>query len=83
MLKVCAVFDNAVEAYGQPIFVRALGEAIRSFQDEVANPESNMCRHRSDFALYHIGDYDEVQGMLIACTPPKRLIIGTDAAVAP
>lgn len=82
MLKVCAVFDIAIEAYGQPIFVRALGEATRSFADELARSESAMSRHPTDYQLYHIGDYDESSGLLVACTPPRRLVSGADVAAA-
>ena len=40
---VCAVFDSAVNLYGQPIFVPSVGAALRSFIDEVNNRESAMC----------------------------------------
>lgn len=81
MLKVCAVFDIAVESYGNPVFVRAIGEAIRSFTDEMSRDGSAIAAHPTDYALYHIGDYDESSGLLIACTPPRRLISGSDSVV--
>lgn len=59
VFKICAVRDAAIDAFGQPIFVRHLGEAIRSFTDEVNRSGSVFNAHPSDYELYHIGDYDD------------------------
>lgn len=74
---VCAVFDSAVEAYGQPIFVRARGEAMRSFIDEVRRSDSMFAKHPSDYSLYLIGSFDDATASLVACTP-ERLVRGQD-----
>lgn len=52
---ICAVWDAAVESFGQPFFVRSRGEAIRSFQDEVQKPDSQLHLHPEDYDLYELG----------------------------
>lgn len=78
MAKVCAVRDRAIDSFGPPIVVRALGEAIRSFMDECSRDGSPMAAHPEDYDMYHIGDYDDSTGLLIACTPVKMIAIGKD-----
>jgi len=79
---VCCVFDAAVESFGRPIFVKARGEAIRAFVDEVRNPESAMNKHPGDYDLYLIGMYDESAGELRP-QPKERLMRGADAVLVP
>lgn len=82
-MKVCAVRDRAVDSFGQPIFVRAIGEAMRSFMDELNREGSPMGAHPEDYDLYHIGDFDDQTGLLIACTPVKMLAVGKDVKNIP
>lgn len=81
--KIVAIRDRAVDAFGQPIFVVALGQGIRSFMDEMNNKESSLAAHPEDYDLYHIGEFDEDTGLLIACTPPKMIAVGKDMAKGP
>lgn len=58
--KVCAVLDSKLGEYGQPFFVTAIGQAVRSFGDEVkrADPQNMLNKHPEDFSLWHIGEFD-------------------------
>jgi len=72
MKHIYAVKDLAVQAFGQPFFVRAKGEALRSFQDEVngrGNAQSAIAAHPEDYELYELGDYDDVSGILFPKGP--------------
>lgn len=66
-LTVVAVYDTAVQAYGRPIFVPAVGVAVRSFNDEVNRKvaDNQMNAHPEDFALFHLADFDEETGKFI------------------
>lgn len=72
MKKIITVRDRAIEAYGQPFFVRAIGEAIRSFVDETNRTESAIGAHPEDYELYEIGEFDEDTGTI---TPNKPRLI--------
>lgn len=58
-LQVIVVRDSKADCFGQPQFVPSVGAAVRGFGDEVNNEKSVMFRHPGDFALYHIGEYDD------------------------
>lgn len=58
----CAVFDRASELFGRPFFVAAVGQAVRSFTDEVNRKDSDFFKHPDDFDLYHLATYDDVSG---------------------
>jgi len=61
---VLAVFDSAVQAFGQPFFVPAIGAGVRSFVDEVnrAAPDNQLANHPDDFELSYIADFDDERG---------------------
>lgn len=78
---VCAVYDHAVQCFGQPFYVRARGEAVRSFTDEVnrAAQENNLYQHPEDFDLTQVavfddesGKFEEVQEVLIRGKDARR-----------
>jgi hypothetical protein len=66
---VVAVFDKAVQAYAKPMFVPALGAALRAFEDEVIRPDSEMGKHPEDYAMFHIGTYDDSSAELEKIEP--------------
>lgn len=74
LLKVCAVFDNAVKAFSRPFFVRSRGEAMRSFIDECGNEKSELSKHPSDYSLWLIADFDEESGMFTPFSPGEVLL---------
>lgn len=76
---VCAVRDRAIDGFGNPIVVPALGAATRSFQDEIRSPDSAWSRHPEDFDLYHVGYFDTATGVLDPMTP-AMVFIGKEAA---
>jgi len=63
-LVVCALFDSAIQAYTRPIFVQAIGQAVRSFNDEVNRQaaDNQLNAHPEDFHLSLIGTWDEETG---------------------
>lgn len=62
--QIVSVHDRAADAFGRPIFALAIGQAIRSFQDEINRiaPDNEMNRHPEDFDLFHIGNFDDQSG---------------------
>lgn len=75
---VCTVYDHATEIHGRPVFVRARGEALRSFMDEAQNKESAIGQHPADYALYALGTFDDGQGTFECLTVPELLMRGKD-----
>lgn len=77
-LQVVSVRDRALDAFGRPIFVPAVGVAIRSFQDEVNNKESEIFRHPEDYDLYHLGEFDDGVGRITCFEVPVQLALGSN-----
>lgn len=75
---VVAIRDQAMAAFQNPIAVNAVGLAVRSFGDEVNNPESPMNAHPEDYELFKLADYDEETGRLIPLDSPESLVRGKD-----
>lgn len=84
ILTVVSVMDNALGAYGRPIFVQSKGVALRSFIDEVnrSGADNQMNQHPGDFALYVLGFFDDETGAF-ENTPggPDRICLATDVIV--
>lgn len=73
---VCAVFDSAVLAFGQPFFVPALGAALRSFSDEVnrAAPDNALHAHPEDYTLHALGTFEDETGTFEADEDSRRVL---------
>lgn len=77
---VVAIRDRVAEAFSRPVFVASAGLAVRSFMDEVRNPEAgDVHKHPGDFDLYQLGVFDDSTG-LFECDPVPMLLIKGSAA---
>lgn len=75
-LIVMSVYDRAVTAFMRPIYVPAVGAAIRSFQDEVNRQGENneMNRHPEDYDLFELGSFDDASGKFEMLKEPKLIV---------
>ena len=73
---VLAVRDSAVQAFGQPLFVPAIGAGLRSFVDEVnrAAPDNQFNQHPDDFELHYLADFDEETGQFTSPEGGQRVL---------
>lgn len=73
---VCAVFDSAVQAFGQPFFVPALGAALRSFADEVnrSAPDNALHAHPEDYTLHALGTFEDETGTFEWTEDSRRVL---------
>jgi len=81
---IVAVRDRAADTFGRPFFVSAVGQAIRSFSDEVnrADKDNPLWNHPEDFDLYELGSFDDDSGDLVSIKP-RMVCVGKDARVKP
>lgn len=56
--KVFAVWDQTVQEYMQPFFMRTNGEALRAWVETVNDPKTVFFKHGKDFTLFELGEYD-------------------------
>ncbi|AXH73929.1 MAG: nonstructural protein [Microviridae sp.] len=82
-LEIFSVFDIALGAFGRPMFLNSVGQAMRSFSDEVnrKSDDNNMYRHPEDFALFHCGTWVDDDGSFEVFDRPQRLTNAVDVLV--
>lgn len=72
--KVYAVYDQAVSAYLPPIFMRAHGEAIRSFERTISDKQHDFFHNAKDFSLHHIADWEDASAKFTLLDVPICLV---------
>lgn len=80
-LVVVSVHDRAADAYAQPQYVAAVGQAIRGFSDQVNGEKSVVSDHPEDFDLYELGVFDDNSGKFELLDSPRIVAIGKDCRV--
>lgn len=71
MMNIYSVFDRAVEAYTPPFCQPSNNAAIRAIKNELANPDSQLAKHSTDFELWQLGQFNEQTGDV---TPHKERV---------
>lgn len=81
-LYIMSVRDRTADSFGQPFFTTSLGQAQRSFQDEVnrSAQDNLLYMHPDDFDLYHLGLFDTDDGSFEAHTP-KQIAVGASMKI--
>ena len=82
ILKVVCVRDRATDQFGTPLFMVSIGQAIRSFSDEVnrADKDNQLYRHPEDFDLFELGEFDTQKGTF-AVHAAEQIAIGKSVAL--
>lgn len=61
-LQIFSLFDKKGGFYTAPFFVRAEGEASRLVAQRANDPQHPIGQFPDDFALYHLGSFDDQSG---------------------
>jgi hypothetical protein len=78
-IYVYSVFDTGVKAFGQPLFFRAEGEAIRSWLDACGDEKQNFSRHAADYSFFRLGAYDDATGKFENLATPELVMSALQA----
>lgn len=71
--QMFAVHDRIVETFAPPFVAQTTAEAERMFVTAAADEKSQLHQHPNDFALYHIGTFNNATGMVEAIVPARYL----------
>ena len=63
-MRIYSLFDKKALSYGPVMAFPNDVMAIRAIEMEMNNAKSVVASYPSDFALMHLGDYDESKGVL-------------------
>lgn len=61
--QVMASYDKKAKCYAHPFYVGHLEVGLRAFEDAANLPDHNVCKHPEDYALFHLGSFDDESGM--------------------
>lgn len=78
ILYVIAMRDRVAQIYGQPVFVGNVASAIRSFGDQINDPQSQVSKHPNDYDLFELGSFDDESGRFTNLDQPRQLALGRD-----
>lgn len=63
-VKMFSIRDTKLSVYRRPFFFQHEIEALRAFIEVIRDGNTEVSRFPEDYDLYHIGDYDEVTGLV-------------------
>lgn len=73
ILKIYSVYDSKTEFFSQPLYMKAKGEAVRSFT-ELANDKSNAIgKYPADYTLFELGTFDDATGKFVLHSTPTSI----------
>lgn len=78
LLGIYGINDEPAEAFFNPFIARTNAEAHRSFGDSINDPQGNLGKHPSHFALYQLGTYDPSNGYIDGLKKPVLVARGSD-----
>lgn len=73
IFQVYSIYDACVDAYMQPFFRRAKGEAVREFSEACADDKSPISKYPQSFVLFQIGEFNDCNGMFTLLPAPYSL----------
>lgn len=75
--KVFSIRDHKALIYNNPFFKTTHGEAERDFRTAINDPQAgNLNKYPEDYALYYLGDYDDVSGTFSSLEAPQKVADG-------
>lgn len=76
--EIVAIRDQKLDAFAMPWFTPSTAAAIRAFGDETTRQDSPLHQHPEDYALFHLGTFDNELGRFNNADQPKQLALATE-----
>lgn len=78
MIKAFSVRDKKAEGFLPPFFRETYGLGERFFKDALDDEKNPMGKHREDFSLYEVGQFDPKTGLFEPLNEPKLICQGAN-----
>lgn len=78
VLSVFAIFDQKANNFMSPTYFNYKGQASRWFEDILKERDLPFSKHPEDYALYHLGTFDQYTGKFESLTAPDLVIRATE-----
>ncbi len=81
---LCSIRDSKAEFWSDPRCFRSRGDSLRAFSDAIKSGKG-YGEHPEDFALFCVGEFDELSGFILAFDAPVVIenginLIGGDSS---
>lgn len=70
-MKLLAIFDKKALSYHPVFCVPNMVTASRSLDKAVNAGQGDFADYPDDFALYVVGEFNEITGVIEPCVPPQ------------
>lgn len=74
--QMFTVLDELAAAYINPFFAPTKAHAVRSFKDTCNDPNHAIYRNPDDYALIHLGEFDDTSAAFNLNDKPTTTITG-------
>ena len=71
--QIFAIWDAAVHRYMEPFSAPTIEFAIREFRRAVNKPDHQFNTYPADYTLFHVGEFNPLDGTLIPSGTPTNL----------
>lgn len=72
-MRVYSVFDSKAEAFLQPFFMQAKGQAIRGFTELANDKNHQFGKFPEDYTLFELGIFDDQKGLIVSHQTPVSM----------
>lgn len=79
MKKLYSIYDKAAGAFCAPFQMLTDAQALRAFESNLANPQTNIHQFPEDYDLYFVGQFDDNSGEL-QYEDPSKIASGLETA---
>lgn len=73
IIQIFAIYDSKAGQFFSPNFYVNKATALRAFVDLVNDSTKPFQKHPEDYALFHIGEYDDEKGLLSGTAVPESM----------
>ncbi|AXH74012.1 MAG: nonstructural protein [Microviridae sp.] len=71
-VNMYVIYDTKAKFYNKPFFMQNDQIAQRAFTDLANDPQTDICKHPTDFQLYKVGTYEDATAT-ITSNPPIHM----------
>lgn len=58
-IKMFTVYDIKAKSYLPPFYMQSTGQAMRTFEDTVNDPDHAFGKHPEDYVIFEVGTFDD------------------------
>lgn len=72
-MQIFSIRDSKAGIFNQPFFQLTPEAAIRHLHRMTRDDQSMICHFPEDYDLYHVGKYDEQNGVIVPLDSPQHI----------